>query len=91
MYLLEKKLIFLVNLTSVVYISSSDCTLIFRPKSEGTLACVALWTVAEAALDKSKRFLYLFDRQWLTAESRFTCWVLMLQDQRCLGSYYGTI
>ncbi len=38
-------------------------------------------------LDKSQRILYLVDRQWLTAESRFTCWVLMLQDERCLGSY----
>ena len=34
-----KKIIFLVNLTSAVYISSSDCTLTLGPKSEGSLAC----------------------------------------------------
>ncbi len=38
MYLLEKKVVFLVNLTSAVYISSSDCTLTFGTKSEGSLA-----------------------------------------------------
>jgi len=43
-------------------------------------ACVALWTVLERCLiririrplDKSQRFLYLLDRQWLTLESRIT-------------------
>jgi hypothetical protein len=45
-----EKMIFLVNLTSAVYISISGCTLTFRPKSEGFLACVALWTVSGAAL-----------------------------------------
>ena len=62
-------------------------------------ACVALWTVSRAALercliricirplDKSQRFLYLLDRQWLTLESRFSRWVLMLQNQCCLGFY----
>jgi hypothetical protein len=39
MYLLKKKLFFLVNLTSAVYISSSDCNLDFTAKSEGSLAC----------------------------------------------------
>jgi len=34
-----KKTIFLVNLTSAVYISSSGCTLTFGAKSEGSLAC----------------------------------------------------
>ncbi len=34
-----KKLIFVVNLTSAVYISSSGCTLTFEAKSEGSLAC----------------------------------------------------
>jgi len=32
-----KKIIFLVNLTSAVYISSSGCTLTFGAKSEGSL------------------------------------------------------
>ena len=38
-------------------------------------------------LDKSQRFVYLLYRQWLTVESRFSRWVLMLQNQRCLGFY----
>ncbi len=62
-------------------------------------ACVALWMVSKAVLercliririrplDKSQRFLYLLYRQWLTVESRLNRWVLMLQNQRCLGSY----
>ncbi len=62
-------------------------------------ACAALWTVSRAAperdliricikpLDKSHRSPYLLYGQWLTVESRFTHWVLMLQNQRCLGSY----
>ena len=36
------KKIFLANLTFAVYISSSGCTLTFRPKSEVSLACSPL-------------------------------------------------
>ena len=61
--------------------------------------CVALWTVSRAAqerglvricirpLDKSQRFPYLIRRQWLMVKSRFSRWVLMLRNQRCLGFY----
>ena len=38
---------FLVNLTSAVYISSSDFTLTFGAKSEGSLCAFSLWNTDE--------------------------------------------
>ena len=68
---------------------------VYTPVVSAAKACVALWMALERCLvricirplDKSQGFLYLLDRQWLTVDSRFSRWVLMLQNQRCLGFY----